>query len=108
MASLVRARLCRDRLLRRLCLAHRRTSHPPATHLPPMQTKKPPSQAHPLSPPHSATHLPPILLGAALTTVFFLTMIGFTRRRATVVETALVFLYVTYCAWISGKEELLQ
>ncbi|GHJ87558.1 hypothetical protein NliqN6_3960 [Naganishia liquefaciens] len=64
--------------------------------------------AHPLSPPHSTTHLPPILLGAALTTVFFLTMIGFTRRRATVVETALVFLYVIYCAWISGKEELLE
>lgn len=87
-------------------MAHRCTS--PLRALIPRKANEKPSQAHPFSPPHSATHLPPILLGAALTTVFFLTMIGFTRRRATVVETALVFLYVTYCAWISGKEELLR
>ncbi|KAJ9121616.1 hypothetical protein QFC22_002236 [Naganishia vaughanmartiniae] len=64
--------------------------------------------AHPLSPPFSKTQLPPILLGGALATVFFLTMIGFSRRSATVVETALIFLYVIYSAWISGKEELLE
>ncbi|KAJ9098338.1 hypothetical protein QFC19_006462 [Naganishia cerealis] len=35
-------------------------------------------------------------------------MIGFSRRSATVVETALIFLYVIYCAWLSGKEEVLE
>lgn len=35
-------------------------------------------------------------------------MIGFSRRRATVVETALMFLYVVYGGWMSGKEESLE
>lgn len=65
-------------------------------------------KAHPLSPPGTPSQLPPILLGGALATVFFLTMIGFSRRRATVVETALMFLYVVYGGWMSGKEELLE
>jgi hypothetical protein len=34
------------------------------------------------------------MLGAALTTVLFLSLIGFTLRRTNVLETSLVFVYV--------------
>jgi hypothetical protein len=65
-------------------------------------------QSHPLSPPFSKTQLPPIFLGLALATVFFLTMIAFSRRSATSIETSLIFLYIIYGAWMSGKEELME
>jgi hypothetical protein len=59
------------------------------------------------------------MLGAALTTVLFLSLIGFTLRRTNVLETSLVFVYVVvsrntiwivwvtdrqYSAWLSGVE----
>ncbi len=65
-------------------------------------------QAYPLTDPITASTLHPILLGAALTTVLFLTFIGFARRRATVIETALVFLYVVYSAWMSARESRMR
>ncbi|GFZ44750.1 hypothetical protein JCM24511_02475 [Saitozyma sp. JCM 24511] len=47
---------------------------------------------------------PAFLLGAALTAVLFLSLIGFTLRRTNVLETSLVFVYVVYSAWLSGIE----
>jgi hypothetical protein len=59
------------------------------------------------------------MLGAALTSVLFLSLIGFTLRRTNVLETSLVFVYVVvscqgekafsvadeqYSAWLSGVE----
>ncbi|RXK39638.1 hypothetical protein M231_03140 [Tremella mesenterica] len=43
-------------------------------------------------------------LGAALTAVFFLSVIGFALRRTNVLETSMVFVYVVYSAWLSGVE----
>lgn len=48
--------------------------------------------------------LPAFLLGVALTTVVFLSLIGFTLRRTNVLETSLVFVYVVYSAWLSSVE----
>ncbi|WVO20710.1 uncharacterized protein IAS62_002009 [Cryptococcus decagattii] len=47
---------------------------------------------------------PAFLLGAALTAVLFLSLIGFTLKRTNVLETSLVFVYVVYSAWLSGVE----
>ena len=41
-----------------------------------------------------ASSIPAFMLGAALTTVLFLSLIGFTLRRTNVLETSLVFVYV--------------
>lgn len=38
--------------------------------------------------------IPAFMLGCALTTVLFLSLIGFTLRRTNVLETSLVFVYV--------------
>jgi hypothetical protein len=35
-------------------------------------------------------------------------MIAFSRRSATSIETSLIFLYIIYGAWMSGKEELME
>lgn len=48
--------------------------------------------------------LPAFLLGAALTAVLFLSLIGFSLKRTNVLETSLVFVYVVYSAWLSGVE----
>ncbi|WVQ82584.1 hypothetical protein IAT38_004714 [Cryptococcus sp. DSM 104549] len=55
-------------------------------------------------PPSSTSSFPAFLLGAALTAVLFLSLIGFTLRRTNVLETSLVFVYVVYSAWLSGVE----
>lgn len=47
---------------------------------------------------------PAFLLGAALTAVLFLSLIGFSLKRTNVLETSLVFVYVVYSAWLSGVE----
>ncbi|ODN73879.1 hypothetical protein L202_07396 [Cryptococcus amylolentus CBS 6039] len=47
---------------------------------------------------------PAFLLGLALSSVVFLSMIGFTLKRTNVLETSLVFVYVVYSAWLSGVE----
>ncbi|WVR03178.1 hypothetical protein IAU60_000169 [Kwoniella sp. DSM 27419] len=59
----------------------------------------------PLSPESS---FPAFLLGAALTAVLFLSMIGFSLRRTNVLETSLVFVYVAYSAWLSGVESAME
>ncbi|ORY23537.1 ICE2-domain-containing protein [Naematelia encephala] len=59
-------------------------------------------------PPSSESSLPAFLLGAALTTVVFLSLIGFTLRRTNVLETSLVFVYVVYSAWLSGVEAAME
>jgi hypothetical protein len=48
-------------------------------------------QSFPLS---TTSAFPAFLLGAALTAVLFLSLIGFTLRRTNVLETSLVFVYV--------------
>ncbi|KAL7418172.1 ICE2-domain-containing protein [Mrakia frigida] len=53
----------------------------------------------PLSSPY-----PPFLLGIALTTTLFLTLIGFRLRRTNFVETALVFAYVIWSVWLLDVE----
>jgi hypothetical protein len=40
------------------------------------------------------SNITPFLLGCALTTVVFLSMIGFSLKRTNVLETSLVFVYV--------------
>ncbi|WWD06237.1 hypothetical protein V865_004323 [Kwoniella europaea PYCC6329] len=62
-------------------------------------------KAFPLSPENS---FPAFLLGCALTSVLFLSLIGFTLRRTNVLETSLVFVYVVYSAWLSGVEGAME
>ncbi|WVW81372.1 hypothetical protein I302_103364 [Kwoniella bestiolae CBS 10118] len=62
-------------------------------------------KAFPLS---NENSLPAFLLGCALTSVLFLSLIGFTLRRTNVLETSLVFVYVVYSAWLSGVEAAME
>lgn len=55
-------------------------------------------------PPPDSSALPSFLLGIALTTTFFLTIIGFSLRRTNVVETSLVMAYVTWSVWLLSVE----
>ncbi|WVO16053.1 hypothetical protein L204_103718 [Cryptococcus depauperatus] len=52
----------------------------------------------------STSALPAFFLGSALTSVLFLSLIGFSLKRTNVLETSLVFVYVVYSAWLSGIE----
>lgn len=54
------------------------------------------------------TTLPAFLLGAALASTVFLSLIGFSLRRTNVLETSLVLLYVAYSAWLSGAESAME
>ena len=47
------------------------------------------------------------LLGVALTTVIFLTFIGFALRRTNVIETSCLALIVAYNIWLCGVEDAL-
>lgn len=49
------------------------------------------------------TPLSSTLVGAALTSLVFLTLIGFGARRTNVIETAGLALYVTYNIWLCSE-----
>ncbi|KAK4684740.1 hypothetical protein P7C73_g5424, partial [Tremellales sp. Uapishka_1] len=59
-------------------------------------------------PSSSTSSFPAFLLGTALTSVLFLSFIGFALRRTNVLETSLVFVYVVYSAWLSGIEAAME
>lgn len=67
--------------------------------------------------------MPAFMLGVVLTTVLFLSFIGFTLRRTNVLETSLIFVYVVvsrqaqkkrlcltvqYSAWLSSVEAAME
>jgi hypothetical protein len=53
-----------------------------------------------------ASSIPAFMLGAALTTVLFLSLIGFALRRTNVLETSLVFVYVVVSHLTSDRPPL--